>query len=213
MFDILVADDHSIVRYGLVKIIASIPEPVNVSTVENFDDAIALLSKKPFDLLILDINLPGGNSTSMLSAVRLRCPDLMILIFSAYSEDVYALNYLRAGADGYLSKNSSEDETKLAIQSLLKREKYIRGGARQVLSNDQDQQKHPGEDMLSTLSAREIDVMNLLTKGYPIQHIANVLHIHLSTVSTYKMRIFTKLKVNNIVELLEKLRLQRDVIQ
>ena len=132
MFNILVADDHSIVRYGLVKIIATLPEPVNVSSVEAFDDVITLLSKKTFDLIILDINLPGGNSTRMLQTLKLQYPDSMVLIFSAYNEKIYALDYLRAGADGYLSKNSSEDETKLAILTLLKKEKYVRKKKHQV---------------------------------------------------------------------------------
>jgi DNA-binding NarL/FixJ family response regulator len=213
MFNILVADDHSIVRYGLAKIIATLPDPVNVSTVEAFDDALALLSKKTFDLLILDINLPGGNSTRMLSTVRLQCPDIMILVFSAYNEKIYAVDYLRAGADGYLSKNSSEEETKQAIRSLLKREKYISAATRQQMLSNLGRQKNPREDPLALISTREIEVMNLLIKGIPLQKIADMLHIQVSTVSTYKTRIFSKLGVNNLVELLEKLQLYKDPIQ
>jgi DNA-binding NarL/FixJ family response regulator len=213
MFNILVADDHSIVRYGLAKIIATLPDPVNVSTVEAFDDALALLSKKTFDLLILDINLPGGNSTRMLSAVRLQCPDIMILVFSAYNEKIYAVDYLRAGADGYLSKNSSEEETKQAIRSLLKREKYISAATRQQMLGNLGRQKNSREDPLALISTREIEVMNLLIKGIPLQKIAEMLHIQVSTVSTYKTRIFSKLGVNNLVELLEKLQLYKDPIQ
>lgn len=213
MFNILVADDHSIVRYGLVKIIATLPEPVNVSSVEAFDDVITLLSKKTFDLIILDINLPGGNSTRMLQTLKLQYPDSMVLIFSAYNEKIYALDYLRAGADGYLSKNSSEDETKLAILTLLKKEKYVSPITRQLLLNNLNRQKHPGEDPLALISARETEVMNLLIKGIPLQKIADMLHIQISTVSTYKTRIFSKLEVNNIVELLEKLQLYKDPIQ
>ena len=213
MFNILVADDHSIVRYGLVKIIATLPEPVNVSSVEAFDDVITLLSKKTFDLIILDINLPGGNSTRMLQTLKLQYPDSMVLIFSAYNEKIYALDYLRAGADGYLSKNSSEDETKLAILTLLKKEKYVSPITRQLLLNNLNRQKHPGEDPLALISARETEVMNLLIKGIPLQKIADMLHIQISTVSTYKTRIFSKLEVNNIVELLEKLQLYKEPIQ
>ncbi|HEY0610872.1 MAG TPA: response regulator transcription factor [Chitinophaga sp.] len=207
MFNILIADDHSIVRYGLTKIIATLPESLTVSTVEAFDDAVNLLSKQPFDLLILDINLPGGNSIQMLHAVRLQRPNIMVLIFSAYDEKMYAIDYLMAGADGYLSKNSSEEETKLAIQTLLKREKYMSAVTRQQMLNKLNQHKQPEVNPFDTLSVREIEVMNLLTKGIPLQKIADVLHLQVSTVSTYKTRIFSKLEINGIIELLEKIRL------
>jgi len=207
MFNILIADDHSIVRYGLTKIIATLPDPVTVSTVEAFDDAVNILSKQPFDLLILDINLPGGNSIQMLHAVRLQRPNIMVLIFSAYDEKMYAIDYLLAGADGYLSKNSTEEETKLAIQTLLKREKYMSAVTRQQMLNRLNQHKQPEVNPFDALSVREIEVMNLLTKGIPLQKIADVLHLQVSTVSTYKTRIFSKLEINSIIELLEKIRL------
>lgn len=213
MFNVLVADDHSIVRYGLAKIIATLPESVNVTAVETFDDAVNILSKQPFDLLILDINLPGGNSSQMLHAIRLQHPDVMVLIFSAYDEKMYAINYLLAGADGYLSKNSSEEETKLAIQTLLKREKYMSAVTRQQMLNKFNQHKAPEKDPFAVLSIREIEVMNLLIKGIPLQKTAEMLHIQVSTVSTYKTRIFSKLGVNSIVDLLDKIRLHKVPIQ
>lgn len=213
MFNILVADDHSIVRYGLSRIIATLSEPVNVTTVEAFDDAVSILSKQAFDLLILDINLPGGNSIRMLPAIRLQRPNIMILIFSAYDEKMYAVDYLLAGADGYLSKNSSEEETKLAIQTLLKREKYMSAVTRQQMLNKLNLHKQPEKNPFAALSMREIEVMNLLVKGIALQKIAEMLHIQVSTVSTYKTRIFSKLEINSIVELLEKIRLHTLPIQ
>jgi len=208
MANILVADDHSIVRYGLTKIIASLPAPSTVTTVEIFDDVINHLEKSSFDLLILDINLPGGNSIQMLDAVRLQRPTTMILVFSAYDEKMYALDYLTAGADGYLSKNATEEETKLAIQTLLNKEKYMSAPTRQQLLNKLSQNKYtPTNNPFAALSTREIEVMNLLTKGIPLQKIAEMLHLQISTVSTYKTRIFTKLEINSIIELLEKMRL------
>ncbi len=208
MTNILVADDHSIVRYGLAKIIASLSTPSAVTTVEIFDDVITQLERQPFDLLILDINLPGGNSIQMLDAVRLQRPNTMILVFSAYDEKMYAVDYLTAGADGYLSKNATEEETKLAIQTLLNKEKYMSAPTRQQILNKlslnkNNQQSNP----FATLSTREVEVMNLLTKGIPLLKIADMLHLQISTVSTYKTRIFGKLEINSIIELLEKMRL------
>jgi len=213
MFNILIADDHSIVRYGLTKIIATLPEQVNVTTVDSFDHAINVLSKRPFDLLILDINLPGGNSIQMLQATRLHHPNIMILIFSAYDEKMYAVNYLLAGADGYLSKHSSEEETKRAIQTLLKREKYMSAFTREQMLTKLNQHRHLEKNPFAALSVREIEVMNLMIKGIPLQKIAEMLHIQVSTVSTYKTRIFSKLEVTGIVQLLEKIRMYAIPIQ
>ncbi|SFD74535.1 two component transcriptional regulator, LuxR family [Chitinophaga sp. CF118] len=207
MINILVADDHSIVRYGLRKIVSALSTPSIVSTVETFDDVITIIGEKTFDLLILDINLPGGNSIQMLDAVRFRQPNIMILIFSAYDEKMYAIDYLLAGADGYLSKNSTEEETKLAISTLLNREKYMSASTRQLMLSKFSQNKNPQTNPFETLSVREVEVMNLLTKGIPLLKIAEMLHLQISTVSTYKTRIFAKLEVTTIIELLEKIRL------
>ncbi|MVT41300.1 response regulator [Chitinophaga oryziterrae] len=206
MINILVADDHSIVRYGLKKIIANLPVSATVTTVEAFDDVIVTMAKQSFDLLILDINLPGGNSIQMLDAVKLQQPHTMVLIFSAYDEKIYAIDYLQAGADGYLSKNSTEEETKLAIQTLLNREKYMSPSTRRMILNKLDQQKDSQTNPFETLSIREVEVMSLLTKGIPLFKIAEMLHLQISTVSTYKTRIFAKLEISSIIELLEKIR-------
>jgi DNA-binding NarL/FixJ family response regulator len=206
MINILVADDHSIVRYGLKKIISNLPISATVTTVEAFDDVIVMMAKQSFDLLILDINLPGGNSIQMLDAVKLQQPDTMVLIFSAYDEKIFAIDYLLAGADGYLSKNSTEEETKLAIQTLLNREKYMSPSTRRMMLNRLDQRKDPETNPFDALSIREIEVMSLLMKGIPLLKIAEMLHLQISTVSTYKTRIFAKLEINSIIELLEKIR-------
>ncbi|MVT09090.1 response regulator [Chitinophaga tropicalis] len=206
MTSILIADDHSIVRYGLKKIISNLDIPATITAVEAFDDVVVMLGKQQFDLLILDINLPGGNSRQMLDVVKLKQPSIMVLMFSAYDEKMYAIDYLMAGADGYLSKNSPEEETKEAIQTLLRHEKYMSASTRQLMLNKIMLQRQPQANPFESLSTRELEVMNLLSKGIPLNKIAEKLHLQLSTVSTYKARIFTKLEVNTIVDLLEKMR-------
>ncbi|MCW3466039.1 response regulator transcription factor [Chitinophaga nivalis] len=205
MMNVLIADDHAIIRLGLKLMIAPEFAPVTIAEAATFDEVIQLVSQQLFDLLILDINLPGGNNIHMLSSVRLRQPTLKVLIFSALDEQLYALNFLQAGADGYLQKSTAAEEVNQAIRVILKDEKYMSPATQQQLLQSKSGDKQL-QNAFMELSAREIDVMNLLTRGIPIVKIAEILHVHISTVSTYKARLFAKLEVNNISELLQKAR-------
>lgn len=204
MINVLIADDHSIVRLGMKQIVCSLPGVMLVKEANTFDDVISLIENQHFDLLILDINMPGGNSRQMIYAVKLRQPNIRILVFSAYDEMLYALNYLQAGADGYIEKNSPDEAFKAAINAVLTGEKYISRAIReQLIGKFTGQQEHHANPF-SVLSPREIEVMNLLTKGLPLIKIAEILHLQLTTVSTYKTRIFEKVGVKNVVALMEK---------
>ncbi len=207
MKTILVADDHTIVRLGITHIISTLPIPATVVEAENFDRVIHLLETQDVDLLVLDINIPGGNNSQMIDAIRLRQPSVRILIFSGYDEQLFAINYMQAGADGYLVKYSPEEEIKIAIRTVLNGEKYMSAATRQQMLNMLNTHREPFANPLSTLSAREIEVMNLLTKGVQVARIAEMLHLQITTVSTYKTRIFEKLGISNIVELLEKVKM------
>ena len=207
MKTILIADDHTIVRLGVTHIVSTLSIPVSIKEAETFDQVITLLDQQPYDLLILDINIPGGNSLQMIDAVKLRQPKIKILIFSGYDEQLFAINYMQAGADGYLVKYSPEDEIRTAIQTVLNQQKYMSAATREQMLNMLNTQKEPAQNPLSTLSGREIEVMNLLTKGIPVAKIAEMLHLQVTTVSTYKTRVFEKLGISNIVELLEKVKM------
>ena len=119
MVNILMADDHAIVRYGTIALIREFMEEATVSEAANFDETLRQVGERPFDLLILDINIPGGNSFQMIDVLRLRQPGLKILIFTAYDEHMYGFRYLQAGADGFLMKNASEQEIKYAIRAVI----------------------------------------------------------------------------------------------
>lgn len=207
MKTILIADDHTIVRLGVTHIISTLTLPTSIKEAETFDQVITLLDQQPFDLLVLDINIPGGNSLQMIDAVKLRQPKIKILIFSGYDEQLFAINYMQAGADGYLVKYSPEDEIRTAIQTVLNQQKYMSAATREQMLNMLNTQKEPVQNPLATLSGREIEVMNLLTKGIPVAKIAEMLHLQVTTVSTYKTRVFEKLGISNIVELLEKVKM------
>lgn len=142
----------------------------------------------------------------MLDVIRLRHPDIKILIFSSYDEQIFGWRYLEAGADGFLSKKMGIEEIKNATKSLLRDEKYLSPALKQTLLNNITKKKST-VNPLDRLSNRESNIMQLLIKGLSVADIAEKLSLQVSTVSTYKKRICEKLQVSNIVEMIEKVQL------
>ncbi len=190
---ILIAHEPSIARDGLSQIITMLPAPVTVLMVVTADDVMAAMKKQTFNLLILSRYFPGIDTLSMMNAIRKQSPATRILLYSSHSEKPMIIDSLYQEADACLSKNSTAEEIQLTLSSLLKEEKemplYVPSSA----------------NPLAQLSSREIEVMNLLIKGLPLLKIAAKMELQLTTVSTYKTRIFKKLEINSIVELLEKI--------
>jgi DNA-binding NarL/FixJ family response regulator len=190
---ILIAHEPSIARDGLSQIITMLPAPVTVLMVETADDVMAAMKKQTFNLLILSRYFPGIDTLSMMNVIRKQSPATSILLFSSRTEKAVIMDSLCQEADASLGKNSTDEEIQLTLSSLLKEEKeislYIPSSA----------------NPLAQLSSREIEVMNLLIKGLPLLKIAAKMELQLTTVSTYKTRIFKKLEINSIVELLEKI--------
>jgi len=208
MNTVLIADDHTIVRLGILLVVKSMFLNAQVYEAGTLDQTLAQLETRRFDLLILDINIPGGNNLQMINALRLRQPGIRILMFSGYEEQLFALNYIQAGADGYLVKHSPEEEIRTALRTVMNGEKYISATVKdQLLARLQHPHPPLAENPLTALSAREREVMNLLVKGENIGSIADMLHLQITTVSTYKSRIFEKMGTSNIIELAEKVRL------
>jgi two-component system, NarL family, invasion response regulator UvrY len=206
MKHILIAEDHAVVRIGTKHLLKSLIPESNITDVDDFDKIIDELEIKAFDLLILDINIPGGNNTKMVEMIKAASPGIRILVFSSYDEQQYGLLYLQAGADGYLSKEAPEEEFKAAVLSVLDNKKYMSQDMQQLNINRLINPKEYLPDPIITLSPRETDVLNLLKEGLGTAKIAEKLNLQLSTVSTYKARIFEKLGVKNIVELITKLK-------
>lgn len=190
---ILIAHEPSIMRDGLSQIISLLPAPVTVLMVETADDAMAAIKRQSFDLLILSRHFPGIDTLSMMNTVRKQSPATRIMLFSSRDEKTMIIDSLYQEADGFLCRSSTCDEIQLTLSSLLKEERkpptYLPSSS----------------NPLSQLSSREIEVMNLLSKGLPLLKIAAKMELQLTTVSTYKTRIFKKLEINSIVELLEKI--------
>ncbi|MDF2380656.1 response regulator transcription factor [Nostoc ellipsosporum NOK] len=203
---ILIAEDHSVVRMGTAMLIREQYPDAVIREAETFDEVVEVLAREPLDLLLLDIHIPGGDNLQMVEAVKLRQPELPILIFSAYDEQLYAIRYLKSGAQGYLKKTAPPDEIKTAIRKVLSGEKYISKIVQEQLV-EQLLDPSKKQEGLSSLSNREVEVMQLLVKGASPAEIKSTLNIHDSTISTYKAKIFEKLNVTNVIELAEKVRL------
>lgn len=198
--NILIVDDHLVVRNGVAMVLEKKIEDVSVSNAQNFFEAVDLLKEISFDLIILDINIPGGKKTEMISDLRAVQPDVKILMFSAYEEEHYALKYMAAGANGYLHKLCSEERMIFAVTSIFESSTYISSELANKLIESRTSNKN--QNPRDVLSTREFQIAELLIKGNGNLEISNMLDIHMSTVSTYKARVFEKLKINNLIELI-----------
>lgn len=210
MKKILIAEDHAIVRVGTKHVIQSIWPDTEVTGVDSFTKAVAALEEKQFDLIILDINIPGGNNLKMINVIRKKQEKVRILVFSGYDEKLYAVPSLQAGADGYVSKDATKSEFTEALESIFQNKKYLSPTMQQESINKLIDSKQSVKNPLSTLSTRETEILQLILKGHSTSQIGDILLLHLSTVSTYKMRIFEKLGVKNIVELIDQIQLNEE---
>ena len=166
------------------------------------EEAFNYFEEKKPDMVILDINIPGGKTTEMITEIRNVLPEVKILMFSAHEEESYALRYIHTGADGYLNKLSGEENIVEAVKSIMDYGKYLTDEIIDKL-NDSTLMKEP-LNPFDKLSKREVEIVKLLVKGEGNLEISNGLGIQMSTVSTYKNRVFEKLRLNNLVELIEK---------
>jgi DNA-binding NarL/FixJ family response regulator len=199
--EILIVDDHLVVRTGVSIVLKNEIQNLNITSAENFIDTVGLLKEKSFDLIILDINIPGGKYVGMIEEIRVIQPNVKILIFSALEEDLYACRYILSGASGYLNKLSKEEKIIEAVKAILEKGKYIQPEiVNKIVEAALDKRPLNPLDMLSK---REFEIAELIVAGEGNLEICNKLDIQMSTVSTYKNRVFEKLKVNNIVELIE----------
>lgn len=197
---VILADDHSVVRQGISLTLKKHFLNPAIFHASGFEQVIDVLQKEDsIDLILLDINMPGGNSTQMISKIYAVQKDVKILIFSAFEEKHYALRYIQSGANGYLNKLEEEEEIVYAVRQVLTTGKYMSASFKEDMIDYMFNKQ--SANPLSTLSEREFEIANLLVMGEGNLEIANKLGIQMSTVSTYKTRIFSKLNVDNVVSL------------
>ena len=200
----LVADDHSLIRQGVVLMIEDAGLDAEVSEASSLMRIREILGSRPVDFAVMDANFPDGNVLGVLPELKKLQPDLKILIFTGVDETTQALRYLNAGADGFLSKLSEEEEIAHAIRCLCDEGGYVSKTTRELLvSSVQDKNLL---DPLLRLTEREYEIADMYAKGLGNLEIANILDLKQNTVSTFKKRIFEKLGISSIVELAELIR-------
>lgn len=199
MLRILIADDHAVVRKGLRQILIEEFPTAEVVDVADAEDMIRQVMLSSWDVVVSDLNMPGRSGLDALQQIRTSHPHLPVLILSVHPEEQYAIRVLKAGAAGYLSKDSASDELVKAIHRVLLGKKYISQTIAEKLATSfsGDTAKPPQE----YLSDREFEVMKLLASGKTISEIAEMLSLSVTTVSTYRARVMTKMNMKTNADL------------
>src|SRR5690606_15037305 len=205
---IIVADDHGIVRMGLLQTVKRLLPDAIITEVEDFKSLYKVISKEELDLAIMDVNMPNGTVQEAIDYIKNHQPNLKILIFSSQDEELYALRYLKMGAGGYLSKQSSSSVIETALTCMLTTVRYASEDVKEAMFFESVSGAKK-TSRVEVLSDRELQIANKLAEGLPLKEISNQLNLHSSTISTYKNRLFEKLQIKSIPELVEILRLYK----
>ena len=199
MLKILIADDHAIVRQGLKQIVTETADMIVAGEASNGQELLNKIRENDYDVVVLDITMPGRDGIDVLKQLRSERPELPILMLSIHPEEQYALRALKAGASGYLTKESAPDELVVAIRKVSRGGKYISSSLAEKLAFELEsgREQAPHE----TLSDREYHVMCLIASGKTVTEIAQELSLSEKTISTYRSRILEKMKMKNNAEL------------
>jgi two-component system invasion response regulator UvrY len=200
MIRVFVADDHAVVRRGMLQILEEVPDMVSAGEAGTGREVLRAMQKHDCDVLVLDISMPDGSGLEVLKQLRTLRPDLRVLILSMYPEKQYALRALKTGAAGYLTKESAPDELIAAIRKVARGGRYITQSLAERLAGElaDEVEKEPHE----TLSDREYQVMTMLATGKSVTDIATELSLSVKTVSTYRARILEKLGLDSTAEIM-----------
>ncbi|HXF15651.1 MAG TPA: response regulator transcription factor [Burkholderiales bacterium] len=197
---ILIVDDHAIVRAGLKQFIANEPDMVVEGEADSGGQALSMIRDGHWDIVILDVSMPDQNGVDTLRRIKSLEPQLPVLILSGFSENQYAVNLLRAGASGYLSKDGDSRDLITAIRMVVQGGKYVTPALTEILVNDlaARQEERPPH---SLLSEREFQVFCHLAAAIGVSKIAQKLGLSVKTVSTYRTRALEKMKLTSNAEL------------
>lgn len=199
MIKILIADDHAIFRHGLRQILEENPDMFVGGEASNGQDVLDQVWRSDFDLLLLDINMPGMSGLEALKQLKTQKPKLKVLVLSMYPEEQYAIRALKAGASGYITKASASEELIEAIRKVSQGGKYVSASlAEKLLFDFEADADRPLHELLSD---REYEVLCMIASGKTVSHIAEELCLSVKTVSTYRVRILEKMRMKNNAEL------------
>ena len=199
MFKILIADDHPVVRHGLKDILSQHLGRLKITEARDGREATECLGREVWDLILLDINLPGRSGLDVLRDARQVCPKTPVVVLSVYPEKEFAIRALKLGAAAYLNKQSACDELVTAVRQVLGGGKYVTPALAELLADSLEHK--PGQPAHAALSVRELQVLRLIAAGRTLKEIAAELSLSEKTIGTYRLRIAQKLGLASNVEL------------
>jgi DNA-binding NarL/FixJ family response regulator len=199
IIEVIIADDHAIVREGLKQILADTKDIIVKGEAESGLTTIKLCREHAFNVLLLDISLPDKSGIEVLKQIKKEHPNIAVVMLSMHPEDQYAIRALKAGASGYLNKQSAPKELVSAIRQVSLGLKYINASVAQELANHIDDEHQV--TLHETLSDREYQTMTLIASGKAVSDIAKELSLSVKTISEYRSRVLLKMKLKNNAEL------------
>lgn len=197
--NILIADDHYVVRQGVELMLTDILDTINIFHASTLNEVKQSLKKFDFFLIVLDAVFPDGHTINEVTAIRNEYPDTKILIYSGLEEHIFGLKFIELGVDGFLSKLATETEISTAFQTLLKNKIYL---SEKLKTQKVRYENNISQNPFSKLSEREFQIMVNLIQGKGNLEICNIFDLKPTTVTTYKNRIFDKLSIQNLSELI-----------
>jgi two-component system, NarL family, invasion response regulator UvrY len=200
MLNIIIADDHAVVRKGLIQILLESFPNANIVEVTDAESLLKKIFKESWDLVISDISMPGISGLEILQQIKQHYPKLPVLILSMYSEDLYAIRVLKAGASGFLNKDFIPEQLVTAVNRLLTGKKYITTTIAEKLAStlDLESNKLPHE----SLSNREFEVFKYIASGQSVSNIAHRLSLSVTSISTYRARIIAKMNLKTNADIM-----------
>ncbi|MFN3872085.1 MAG: response regulator [Ignavibacterium sp.] len=193
--NVLLADDHKIVRHGLKKILEDEFSDVYVGEASRDNEIFEQLDKSKWDLVILDISMPGKSGLEILKDIKATHPDLPVLILSMYPEEQFALRVMKSGASGYIRKDSAPEELVDAVNAILSGKKYYSPVVMDILSDNV--KRGTKTELSEILSDREYEIFMLIAQGKTVSEIAEILSLSVKTVSTHRSHILEKTRLKN----------------
>jgi two-component system invasion response regulator UvrY len=198
--NILIVDDHSVIHHGLTRMLDDEFKPATFGNAHDFEEALNLVAQKRWDVVILDLDLPGRGGLEVLRQIRLDQPKLPVVIFSMHSEDQFAIRAFKVGASGYVAKDSPSTQLVDAIRKVIHGHKYVSPALAEKMASDLGRKEFP--EPHHSLSDREFEVMRMIAVGKTTTAIANDLVLSVKTVSTYRTRVLEKLGLQTTSELI-----------
>jgi two-component system, NarL family, invasion response regulator UvrY len=197
----LIVDDHVIVRSGIKFLLSEVYQLAEIYEASDGDSATEKLKEHSFDLIMLDIQMPKTDTFGLMEYIHIKYPQAKVLVFSVSAENTYARRFMKAGAYGFVSKESPLEEIIKAINLVLNDRKYISETLAYKIAEDSFAGR--SDNPFNKLSPREFEIVSLLLSGQTVSDISQSLNIQTSTVGTHKARLFEKLSITNILELKE----------